>query len=100
MSVNPNQSFITPTDSFFHPFTLSGTFTVSTITSNAVSTITIPVANVTPATTVLSCCSKDDQQGSGITWIISGTPGSNAITFVLASPTSSNSQMAISWGIQ
>lgn len=100
MSVNPNQSYATPGDSLFHPMTISSTFTVSSITASPVSTITVSVPNVVPASTVLSCVSKDDQQGNGTCWIISGTPGVNNITFSLAAATSSTSQLAISYGVQ
>jgi hypothetical protein len=97
MSINPNQTNITPTDPFFNPATASGIFSWP---DGASLTAAVTVPGVLATSIVMSTVSIDDQQGSGVCWVISSRPTTNTITFTVASaPTTPNSSLRIDWTV-
>jgi hypothetical protein len=95
MSVNPNQTNVTAGDALFNPATASGIFSWP---NGASLTAAVTVPGVSATSVIMATVSVDDQQGSGICWIISSTPSANTITFtVAAAPTTPNSSLRIDW---
>jgi hypothetical protein len=95
MSVISNQSFSDSVTPFFNPLTASGIFTWPAINNSTTATITVP--NVKATSVVLATIDVDDQQGSGICWIVTSTPSANTITITLAAAASASSTLRISW---
>ena len=74
----------------------SGTYRwVGTNTTNA-----LTVSGLTPSSVVQATVCTDDQQGSGICWLISAAPTANTINFTIAATASVNSLLPISWTVE